>query len=76
MNQKEAMTALMLGLKVRQRRWTTLPYVYIQGKCICDPDGVNLSSVTDFLTQDHNDWEIVNEHKGSISPDGTRAEGT
>lgn len=61
MNQKEALTALMLGMKVRRKRWHNQAYVTKEAnKLVMNfSDGTYLySNQEEFMTQDHYDWEI------------------
>lgn len=61
MNQKEALTALMLGLKIRRKRWHIKCYINIKDNSIImnyQDGSYSRNRIDDFITQDHHDWEI------------------
>ena len=68
MNQKQALAALKLGLKVTRPSWYYAAYLTLEdGRVACTfNDHTKMSSaITEFLTQDHNDWQIYDESKTS-----------
>lgn len=79
MNQKQALAALKLGLKVCRPSWYYAAYLKLEDDrvtCTFNDASKMSNAISEFLTQDHNDWQIYDEPKTSNGSTSIRAEGT
>lgn len=73
MNQKEALLQMRIGNRIRRRRWEGGMYCAIENHriLVSFSDGIKTYfSLDDFITQDHNDWEVYCPQGNEQNPEG------